>query len=267
MSNTTNEIWRPWGNELRRARSLAGISQNQLGRKMLVSTPTVSAFERGTRTPKRDHAEAADSALSTGGTLTQLWIRLNDTRDIPDSWRDFALLERQATEIREYQMMVVPGLLQTAKYARALIRAERSWDTDERVDQLVKSRTARLAELPRTPLHFIVDESAVRRVLGSHEIMREQLERLLTLTEDWRIRIAVVPSDTTSHPGLSGSFRIMNLHDGRIVGHAEHWGGQAVISNPRHVNQLGTTFGNIQAEALPLRASADLLAQIRKGLM
>ncbi|MDS1271613.1 helix-turn-helix transcriptional regulator [Lipingzhangella sp. LS1_29] len=242
------------------------MTQLQLAKAMHVASPTISAFERGTRTPRREHSTKADAVLSTGGRLEQLWDELSDTRQIPESWRDFAQLEQQAIEIREYQMALVPGLLQHPDYARYILRQGRPSETDEQVASLVKARTARLADLRHTPLTFVLEEMVFSRVLGSPEIMRSQIDHVMGLIDNRRIRVALVPFVAPLRPALSGAYRIMNLPNGRIVVHIEHPGGLAVLSNSADVNRLVTLFGLQQTEALSLGASLDRMNEIRKAL-
>jgi transcriptional regulator with XRE-family HTH domain len=267
MSERINPTWARWGAECRRLRTLAGMTQAVLAKGMLVSLPSLSAYERGTRIPKREHSQAADQILSTGGSLTRLWVELNGVQGVPESWRDFVELERQAVEIRDYQMALIPGLLQTTDYAHALMRNARTWDTDEALRRLAEQREARLGELSdKTGLWFVLDEAAVRRVVGNEAILREQLKKIHFLIMKRRIRVALVPEYAPHHPGLSGSFRLMNLGDGRVVGYADSWGGDVVISDPVRVNRLNTQFGNLQAEALSPSASAALIQEIERGL-
>ncbi|QBI52239.1 Helix-turn-helix protein [Streptomonospora litoralis] len=194
MAERSYPTWRRFGSELRNRRTLAGISQGKLGKKVNTSTAMISAVERGTRAPKREIAESLDTAFSTGGTFTRLWIDLAAQQDVPEWFIDALHLEREAVEIREYQMTLVPGLLQTPEYARSMMRHGRPWDDAEAIDRLVDSRMARLAKLGTNPLlWFVVDECAIRRLVGDREVMRCQLARLINLLEDGKVRIQVIP--------------------------------------------------------------------------
>jgi transcriptional regulator with XRE-family HTH domain len=266
MDRPVKPEWKRWGIELRRLRSLAGISQDQLAKTLHVSAVAVSSWERGTRHPKRDRVEAADTALCTGGSLLQLWTSLNHTDEVPESWRDYAKLEQQATEIREYQPMVIPGLLQEASYIQAMARNENRAVDEEQLKSLIEVRTSRIKALTHTVLNFVIEEVAVRRVLGSPSVQRSQLDHLLHLIDSRGIRLSIVPEYAPHRPISPASFRIMTLDQGRLVCHAEHWGGQQVITTPTQVNKIITLFGNLQAEALPLKPSIDLITEIRKGL-
>jgi transcriptional regulator with XRE-family HTH domain len=265
MERVPKPQWRRWGTELRRHRELAGLSQDQLARMLHVAAITVSTWERGARHPKRDRVEAVDTILCTGGALLQLWSELNRTDEVPETWRDYAKLEQQATEIREYQPMIIPGLLQTPGYIRAIIRNNTPEASDEHIKRLVETRTTRLKELTHTALSFVIEEVAARKVLGSPETHQEQMGALLHIIDERGMRVTIVPEYAPRRPVASGSFRIMTLHDGRLVGHAEHWGGQQVISTPTHVNRMVSMFGHLQAEALSHDATVDFIRRLRRG--
>lgn len=258
--------WEPWGRELRRLRELAGFTQLKLADQVSFENGLVSGFERATRKPNRSQSAELDQALSTGSVLEQLWVEITNTKEIPGEWRDFVRLERQAVEIREYQMVLIPGLLQAPEYSHALLRNHRKWDSDRKIKELAEARARRLAELkPETLLWFVLDDITIRRVLGSEKVMKTQLDHLLSMFDNHRIRVSLMPEYAPQHPGLSGSFRIMNLSDGRLVGHSEHWGGQHVVSGTE-VNKLATVFSGLQADALSPMASYEQIKKTREAL-
>lgn len=266
MADKVFTEWEGWGRELRKLREEANLSQLQLAQRLPFQNGLISGFERATRKPKREHAAALDEALSTGDVLERLWLDVTNTREIPEEWRDFVRLERQATEIREYQMVLMPGLLQTREYAHAVLQNHRKWDSDRNITELAKTRSERLGQIRHeTLLWFVIDEVMVRRVVGSPEILKKQLDHLLHLLNNHRIRVTLIPEHAPQHPGLSGSFRIMNLSDGRIVGLAEYWGGQNLVTGSE-VNKLLSIFGGLQAEALSPTASYEYIQKTREAL-
>lgn len=114
--------WRRWGQELRRHREAAALTQRKLASQSFLSPATISSFESGARSPRRKHAEDLDKILSAGGDLLQLWSEIADLRDIPERWRKFEAVEQDATEIREFHNAAIPGLLQTPGYAESILR-------------------------------------------------------------------------------------------------------------------------------------------------
>lgn len=260
----TEEKWKRWGTELRHHRTAAGLAQEKLARDMHLASSTVSTFEGGTRRPSREHAAAADEALATGGVLAQLWDELHDEREIPDDWRNYAKVERTATDIREYQPTLFPGLLQTMEYARAVLRNTGLW-SDEQVENLANARTSRLEAVGEARLTFVLDEVIIRRVLGSRDILRGQLDAVLALLHHRRAKLLVIPDFAPLHPGPFGSFRFLTLNDGRQVVQEDYRTGVNVITGPQ-VNHFVNLFGNLQSEALNLHASTEVIEKVREEL-
>ncbi|GAA3755863.1 transcriptional regulator with XRE-family HTH domain [Spinactinospora alkalitolerans] len=269
MVEKPHAIWIRFGAEAKRMRTNAGVSQDQLSKTLRVSPALLSAIERGTRTAKRHHAEALDAALNTGGSLTRLWVNLSNQQDVPDWFRDVVVLERQAAEIREYQSILVPGLLQAEEYARAVIRSSRPWDDVEQVERSVESRMNRREVITRTGrplLWFVLDEITIRRIVGSQEIMHDQLEHLRKLAEDGVVRLQVVPLSTLNHPGLCSPFRLMSFDDRPSVAYAERLKGGELIDATDQVRECNTIFGSLQAEALSPSASVEMVCKVQGEL-
>lgn len=267
MADKPNSTWARWGAELRRIRELAGTTQQELSHRIRFSAPLVSGFERGTRAPNRDQAVALDEALSTTGELERLWVHLKGSTAVPEEWRSFLQLERQATEIREFQMALVPGLLQCPAYARSILESSRPRLSEEQLHQAVTTRISRLDELDQdTVLRFVIDEIVVRRIFGSPQAAHQQLEHLIRLADSQRIRVALIPMEAMHRPAVAGSFRVMTLKDGRHVGHVEHLLGESVADKVNDVNLCLSLFGDLQGEALSVQSSIDLLHKIKGDL-
>lgn len=269
MAEKIHAAWARLGSEIRRLRRITDISQDRLAKMVNISPAMMSSLERGTRTPKREHAEAIDAALNAGGALERLWINLTNQEDVPGWFREIVLMERQAIDIREYQIALVPGVLQTADYARTILKHGRPWDGQEEVNRLVDARLNRAEGVMKAGsplLWFVVDEVVVQRMIGTQEIMRGQLAYLLQLIDGDVIRLQLVPQDTPTHPGLSGPFRIMSFSDRPPVAHAEHLVGEELIESSEGVQRCNAIFGALQAEALSPRASAELLRKMTGDL-
>ena len=128
-----------FGAELRRLRGATGTSQEELGQQIAYSGSLVGMVETARRAPTRDFAERCDTALATGGVLARLWPLVSQEA-LPRWFRPFAEVERTATGIRSWGPMVIPGLLQTPDYARALISAWQPGDGREAVQEQVTAR-------------------------------------------------------------------------------------------------------------------------------
>jgi hypothetical protein len=138
-------------------------------------------------------------------------------------------LETEAEAIRFYEVQLVPGLLQTSEYARAVLRAHYRSEQPEQIEQRVKLRMARqqlVIEQNNTPIWAVLDEAVLRRQMGPPEIMQSQYRRLLEFSEQNNITIQVLPLDAAVYSGVPVGFGIMQLaHPDPEVVVIEHRGG------------------------------------------
>ncbi len=148
---------------------------------------------------------------------------------IPSEYGDLITLEAEAASIRIYQPELVPGLLQTAGYARAVIRAGRKSDTTADIDRRVEVRLERQHILSRSQpppprVHVVLNEAVPRRRVGGHEVMREQLDWLMADRDPPNVTIQVLPFEAGAHPAMVGPFAMMNFLDPSDLGvvHLEH---------------------------------------------
>lgn len=265
MVNQDRSRWRQFGNEARRLRELAGLTQRQLATRVDLHHTMIGSIERSTRTPKQEHADAYDAALQTGGVLRRLWQDLAAQRDVPDWFRDAAQLEQKAREIKEYCPATIPGLLQTSAYAEALVRFRLPLAASEEVGQTVAGRVNRLPSLQMTTplLWFILRQTVLEHVVHSPAVMKGQLEHILNLAYEGNIRLQLLPRTANiASPGTP--FRVLTLSDVQTVAYVEHVLGGETYDTPEQVSDLMTLFGALQAEALPPHESLRLTQQIKE---
>lgn len=172
----------------------------------------IGKLERVDRIPHREQVEELDTALEAGGVLSRLWKELTNQRHVPSWFRDALALEQQATGIRAYEAIRIPGLSQTADYARSMIREGRITARPEEIDRVVETRTNRLPTIRRNhvALWFVAKEPALPDVVGDETVMREQLRHNLSLVEDGAIRVQILPAVRASI-GMREPFRVMGL--------------------------------------------------------
>jgi transcriptional regulator with XRE-family HTH domain len=255
-----------FGAELRLARAAAGLSQEQLGQRIGYSAAQVGKVETGERAPSQDFARGCDQALpETGGlllriyTLTQRW-----EGGYPSWFVEWIEAERRAASVSWWEPLLVPGLVQTSDYARALFEAWRSAGSDDELDQLVKGRMERqlIFERPDPPsLWVIIDEGVLHRRIGGAKIMNDQLARLAELAGRPKITIQVVPGDVGAHVGLLGAFAIASANGAGTVYMESPDQGQTT-ETPSVVAKINATFDTLRAEALPRAASRDLIRRV-----
>ncbi len=191
---------RVFGNLLRHYRARAGMSQDQLGARVYLSGDMIGKIEQGQRTPNDQFVEACGALpeLGTNGALRELRDSLKDHlqgKPFPGWFIRWPDAEAAARTLRWFEPLVVPGLLQTEDYARAIL-STRVGDSEDDIEEMVQARINRQAILDRdTPpmLWVILDEGVLRRNVGGPGVMKEQLRRLADAADRPHIVIQVIP--------------------------------------------------------------------------
>ncbi|WP_326637991.1 helix-turn-helix transcriptional regulator [Streptosporangium sp. NBC_01755] len=255
--------------ELRRLREQAELTQEQLAQEISYSTALVSMVETGKRNPSRDFTRRCDERLNSGGLLMRIWPLLANTA-YSTQFQPWLEIELHAHALRTWQPLLVPGLLQTADYARAILSAEPGV-TAERVEELVTGRLDRQKVLRReNPLLLwaVIGEEALHLRIGGPEVMRDQIAALITATENNHISVQVVPrgldGPSRAIVGLEGGFLIASAEGSPDSVFVESAAAGHVTDHPRDVTAICKRYEAIRSEALPVRTSVDLLAKVVK---
>lgn len=244
--------------------------QHEVSDRVKRAQTTVSAWERGTRVPKSDDLRRLDRILNTGGALAELWETLQRDSGGYASWfSDYVNVEADASEIHEYQPLVIPGLLQTAEYARAQIRIGKPRSTTEEVEQRVGGRMKRqkLLEAEDGPLvSAIVEEHVLRRPIGGLDTLRGQLSHLLEASHSPRVTLQAVSMGSDVHYGMDGAFILIKVPGRGQIAYRE----TRVDSSPREdaeaVEEYIHLCSTLSAYALTPGMTCDLIEQIRRDL-
>ncbi|MGW4462845.1 helix-turn-helix domain-containing protein [Micromonospora sp. NPDC004704] len=249
--------------ELRRGRAAAGTTQEAFGKAAGFSASHVSAVENGTRALTMDFVRGGDRALHTGGVYERLVRRFG----APEWFQPWLEAEQSTTQLRTFQPNLIPGLLQTADYARAVLRLDPRL-TDDELEQKVASRIERQSILLREPVPqyiAVIDESAIRRIGGAYEkVMIEQMVHLLACAERPNVSVHILPLDVVLHAGLSGPVSLARLPDGTWVGQLENQLGGNVVHRPEQLDILLERWESVRNEALSRRQSLDLIKEVLK---
>jgi len=177
-------------------------------------------------------------------------------RDVLLNRYDFFIgLESEADSIRDFELAMIPGLLQTEEYARALIRGgphELGPDEVERRIEVRMTRQQVLTRDDRPQLWAILDESVIRRVIGNSTVMRAQLGHLIDAAEQARTTIQIVPYNAGPHPGLAGPFIVLGFQEPSEpdVVYLETVGGNLYVDKPEEAQLYATAFDHLRAVAL-----------------
>jgi transcriptional regulator with XRE-family HTH domain len=257
-----------FGAELRRTRVAAGMSQDQLGRALSFSGDLIGKIETCERAPSSEFAAGCDSVFPHLDGLFARLMGLARRWDGPHpQWfRDWVQAERQAASLRWWEPMLVPGLLQTADYARALFRAWQSGGTsDDELEELVSARIERqdILDRPKPPeLWVVLDEAVLHRLIGSRKIMYDQLLYLADTSCRPSITVQVVPAEVGAHTGLLGAFIVAGFDSQPSIVYVETAVEGQTIEKSALVSKAGLAFDRLRAEALPRGASRDLIGKV-----
>jgi len=256
-----------FGAEVRRWRTAAGLSQEQLGQRVGFSGAQVGKVETGERAPSQDFAQHCDQALPGAGGLFLRIYHLARRWDggYPSWFVEWVQAEGRAITLHTWEPLLIPGLVQTPGYARALFRAWRSARTEAELDQLVSARIERqlIFERPSPPsLWAVIDEGVLTRCVGSPQTMRDQLAHLVDVSDRLRITIQVVPAGAGAHAGLLGAFAIAGFGDAPGLVYLESPDQGQTTQRSSVVVKVSETFDTLRAEALPRGASRDLIRKV-----
>jgi transcriptional regulator with XRE-family HTH domain len=257
-------VWSAYGVLLQHLRKRAGLSQQQLGEAIGYSAEQVASVEQGRRPAKAAFTSAADRVLEAGGALLVLQDEV-DRAKLPRFFRNFALLEADAVSRFSYDPLLVPGLLQTEAYARAVFAGHCPPLSEEIVDQHTEARLSRqklLTRVPMAELSFIVSEEALRNPVGDQHLMREQWQHLLDAGRLRNVEIQVMPSAPGFHSGLNGPFVIVETSEHHHLGYIESQEVGCVVRLPAEVSALGLRYGKLRSQALNSVESARLIERM-----
>lgn len=259
-----------FGAELRHYRLAAELSQEQLGERTSYSAALVGAVETARRMPTEEFAQRCDAALQTGGALRRLRERLKDYlkhQAYPAWFRGWPTVEAEAVVLGCWEPMVVPGLLQTQAYARAVLRT-RVMDTREQIEELVAARMSRQEILARDEppmLWVVIDEAVLRRPVGGPDVMRGQLDHLGEVAQRTRIVLQVVPMSVGAHEGLRGAFVIAELDSATSIVYQDTAVSGQIVERAEDVAVVQLTWDTLRAEALSRTVSLELIEEVAKS--
>ncbi|XVV35803.1 helix-turn-helix domain-containing protein [Streptomyces sp. CA-100214] len=255
------------GAELRHAREKAGLSQEELGGRLFVSGSFIGQLESGTRRMQREYAGLLDDALGTEDFFRRNCAASAKSK-YPEHFAEAAEAEGSATVIKEYASMLIPGLLQTPSYARAVCRAYQPTATDEVIDQLVTARMERarmLADPTEPMLWAVLDESALRRATGGRDVMAGVLRHIAALMRENRVIVQVLPFDAGAHPAMQGCVKLMDFADAPPLVYLEGVGTGRVDDDPATVGRYRFYYELLMISALSPTKSLSMIEELAQN--
>ncbi|WP_405745474.1 helix-turn-helix domain-containing protein [Streptomyces sp. NBC_01525] len=258
---------RTFGAVVQTLREHAGLSRVEFGERVRFSKHTVESVELGRRMPDELFMERGEEATGNTGALRRAAPYLPRGEVGLAAWfREWARLERTAVSLCTYECRLVPGLLQSEAYARAVFEGMIPVVTDERLEALLAARAERqrmLVERPTTLFSFIVEEHVFRRRFGDVEAMRGMLDHVLAATAPRNVILQVVPLEGVLHVCLDGPVQVLETPEGRRLGYAEGQESGRLISDPKGVSLLCQRYETRRSQALNPQESRALLERLR----
>ncbi|MET7377432.1 helix-turn-helix transcriptional regulator [Streptomyces sp. NPDC005526] len=276
---------RKLGAELRALRTGAGLTSGEAARMVGWHQSKVSRIETGASGVKpADVRLLLDAYAVADAQLCELLMALAGSEDrggrhhwwhayrgvLPSTYRDFISLESQASGMRTLETSVVPGLLQTPEYARAVTRAAVEGLDEERLDALVEVRLARqdvLRARPPLELAAVLDEAVLRREVGGPEVMARQLNRLVEAARLPQVRLQVLPFGAGAHIGITGPFVIfsfLSTSDLDVVV-LDHLTSSLYLERKEDLEAYTEAFNTLRIHALSPEDSLDFIAAMGEG--
>ncbi|MEV3955466.1 MULTISPECIES: helix-turn-helix domain-containing protein [Streptomyces] len=257
-----------FGARVRRLRTAAGLTQAELGALVHVVSTRITQIERASGAkPTLELARALDAALGADDLLVELWPYVY-REAFPDWSRTFMEYSERAVVVRQYAAHVVPGLLQTEDYARAVLGLDALLTGEEQLEERVSARMGRqdrLMSADRPELCVILDEAVLRRPIGGAAVMRKQLRRLLDAAEERHISVQVLPFDQGGHEAMGGSLTVLTLPDGSDVAYTEGADYGQLVEEPANIARYKLIYDRLRAAALPPIMSLDMVRSAMEG--
>ena len=254
------------GQLLARFRREAGYTQESLGERICVEYDTLASIEQGRRPLKPDLAAQLDALLETKGALAVAVENLPDMDKYPVWAAEFIDREQEAITLSSYENQVVPGLLQTPAYARAVFRSRVPALTEDEIEEQVVARLERQTILQQAhppTTHFVLGQTIVTDRLGGRAVFREQIEEILRLSDHGRLTVQVMPHGRETHAGLAGPFVLLETPEHEQLGYLETQRGSILVSEPSEVSVLAQKYGMLRTQALTAEDSRTLLTSLR----
>ncbi|MGI8333529.1 helix-turn-helix domain-containing protein [Actinomadura scrupuli] len=265
---------------LRRLRTSAGLSREDVAEHTGINPATLYRIETARGRPQSRTLIALLNLYGVEGddrtSLVQLlkdsarkgWLQAYQD-ELPEEYGAYIEFEGEARSVWNYESLFVPGLLQTEDYARAVIQGGFPALGREEVARRVSVRMERQAVLTRDrPLQLwaICDEATFHRVVGGGEVMRTQVLRLVELADEPHVTLQVIPFGVGAHPGMPGSFVVMDFETDPNVVYVDSMAGDLFLEEEAEVRRYSGIYEHLRAVALSPAASVELMRRRAESL-
>lgn len=275
---TTTVRLRRLAAELRKLRGEAGLSREDVVESTGINVATLYRIEHARVRPQPrtlrtlldtyrvGEARQAELLALSREAAQRGWLQAYES-ELPEQYTTYIGFEDEARSVWNYESLLLPGLLQTEDYARAVVRGGLPEASHDEVERLVEARMARQAVLTRdnpVKLWAIVDEAALRRRVGGPAVMNAQLHRLIQTAEVPAVTLQVIAFDAGAHPGMPGSFAIIKFpgdEDPDVV-YIDSMAGDLFLETEPEIQRFTLAFEHLRAVALSPADSQALIASI-----
>jgi transcriptional regulator with XRE-family HTH domain len=270
------------GIELRRLREQAGLTCEDVGQRLDCSGTRISRIETGRISVRpgdvRELLEVYGTPAADADALVQLardarrkgWWHTYGTV-LPAWFEAYVGLEAEAVRLRDFQSLVVPGLLQTEDYARGVLRTAPGAGSAEDIDRQVALRVERqaiLAQASPPDLWVVLSESVLRAQVGGPAVMRAQLRHLIDVAGRSSVTLQALPAASAAHMQPISPFTILEFPDAADpdVVYLEHLTGSLFLESEEEIRRYTVVFDHLRAEALGTGQSVDLIGRLAADL-
>ncbi|MER5206851.1 helix-turn-helix transcriptional regulator [Streptomyces sp. NPDC002825] len=267
------------GQELRKLREAKNMTAEQVAERLLVSQSKISRLENGRRSiSQRDVRDLCGVyEVEDERMVDSLMQMAKDSRqqgwwhafgDIPYSV--YIGLETDAESLRMYESQIIPGLLQTPAYAEAVISGAMPESTAADIEKRVTVRTRRQERIrdEERPLRLwaVIDEGALHRIVGSRQLMVEQLEHLIEQSHLPHVTVQVIPFEMGAHPGISGQYSILEFPDtsDSSVVYIEGVTSDLYLEKAQDVGKYSVMYEHLRAQALNVDQTREFISKMAK---
>ncbi|WP_399928030.1 Scr1 family TA system antitoxin-like transcriptional regulator [Streptomyces kanamyceticus] len=253
------------GAQIGALRRAAGLAQRQLADRLVVDEETVASIEQGRRPLKEDLAVALERILDARGVLVAALENMPEVDLFPRWAEEYMDLEREAIALSWYDNQVLPGVLQTDRYAHAVFSNDVPTLSEDEIALRVSARMERQEILHRKEppaISFVISEVTLLDRLGGDEVYYEQLRRLREWADLPGVTIQFMPVGRDFHAGLAGPFTLIETPDHQRLAYTEAPRSSQIIADPDEVAHLEHRYAMLRSQALNPQESKGLLDRL-----
>ncbi|MFI8518817.1 helix-turn-helix domain-containing protein [Streptomyces sp. NPDC085481] len=258
-----------FGRLLRFYRERAKVSQDLVGKETGYSKSQVAMIESGQRRPRGRFVEIVDPLLGAQGALLEIADEVTAS-GVAAWFEDYLEEEAKAAGIHKYENHVIPGLLQTEEYARAVFDSAVPALEEDEIEASVVARLARQQVFFRKPapfVTFVLEKAALTKPLGGKDVLRKNLIYMRECADLRNVTIQIMPENRKTHAGLNGPFTLLETEGRRRqLVYVEGQGGRYFLSEQPDVGDVFARYSTLRAQALTPEDSVRLIEQVAREL-